>query len=135
MELKVYTDGGAIGNPGPAALAFVIYHDNKLLLQYSEKIGPATNNFAEYSALIKAQEKIKELLAQLTNVTKIIFFSDSALMVNQLNGLFKVKDAAIREFIMKARILEQEIKIPIVYKNIPREKNTLADSLIKKQLR
>ncbi len=135
MELKVYTDGGAIGNPGPAAISFVIYQDNKIFLQYSEKIGSSTNNFAEYSALIKAQEKIKELLSRLNNVTKITFFSDSALMVNQLNGLFKVKDATIREFVMKARILEQEIKIPIVYKNIPRENNTLADSLIKKQLR
>jgi hypothetical protein len=56
-------------------------------------------------------------------------------MVNQLNGLFKVKNSDIRDFVFKTRCLEQEIKIPIVYKYIPREKNTLADSLVKSVLK
>jgi ribonuclease HI len=134
MELKIYTDGGSLNNPGPAASAYVIYQDNKILVKHGKKIGDNTNNFAEYTALILALEKVKELLKNLKDIDKISVFSDSSLMVNQLNGFFKVKNGTIRELIMKVRILEREINIPIIYKHIPREENTLADSLVKKEL-
>lgn len=132
MELKIFTDGGSINNPGPAAIAFVIYLDNKLFQRYSAKIGRNTNNFAEYSALLKSLEWVKE--KSVHNLDKISVFSDSSLMVNQLNGLFKVKNAQIREFIIKIRVLELEINTPVVYNHIPREKNSLADSLVKREL-
>lgn len=132
MELKIYTDGGSINNPGPAAIAFVIYQDNRILYQHSSQIGVNTNNFAEYSALVKALEWVKKNTIE--NVVNTTIFSDSNLMINQLNGLYKVKNAVIREFILKIRILEQEIKTPIFYRYVPREKNRLADSLVKKAL-
>ena len=132
MELKIFTDGGSINNPGPAAIAFVIYLDNKLIQRYSSKIGINTNNFAEYSALFKSLEWVKENF--LDNIDKISVFSDSNLMVNQLNGLFRVKNADIREFVIKIRVLEGEINTPVVYNYIPREQNSLADSLVKKVL-
>lgn len=137
MFLKIYTDGGALNNPGEAAIAYVIYQDEKLIFKYSQRIGIATNNFAEYQALVKALEKVKELLQQSSyqSVEKIYCYADSSLMVNQLNGLYKVKNADIRMFIIKVRVLEQEIKIPLIYTNIPREKNRLADSLVKQALR
>jgi len=135
MEIKIYTDGGSLNNPGPAAIAYIIYYDDKIFHKHSETIGKATNNTAEYIALIRAMEKIKELLPKLPHTTKITVFSDSNLMVNQLNGLFRVKNAAIREYIMKVRILEQEINIPTVYQYVPREKNFLADSLVKEKLK
>lgn len=135
MDIKIYTDGGSLNNPGPAAYAFIIYLNEKIIFKQAEKIGVATNNVAEYTALIKALEKIKELMVKSLDVKSIVFFSDSFLMINQINGLFKVKNAVIREFILKIRILEQEIKLPIIYKHIPREQNTLADSLVKEQLR
>jgi ribonuclease HI len=132
MTLNVFTDGGAINNPGPAACAFVVYSDNKLLFKFSEKIGLATNNFAEYSALLKSLEWIKSNKGD--KITNVVVSSDSLLMVNQVNGLFKVKNPDIRSFILRVRILEQEIGIPVVYKNIPREQNRLADALVKETL-
>lgn len=135
MQLKIYTDGGSSGNPGPAAIAYVIYQDNQIIFKHGEKIGIATNNFAEYQAVIEALEKVKQIIqCSSSSIEQIAFFSDSALIVNQLNGLYKVKNSKIREFVMKVRILEQEIKIPIVYKNIPREENREADKLVKLNL-
>ena len=132
MTLKIYTDGGSINNPGPAAYAFVVYSDNKLLFKFSEKIGSATNNFAEYTALVKALEWVRT--NKDNEITSVVFCSDSRLMVNQVNGLFKVKNPDIRSFIIRVRILEQEIRVPVLYKNIPREQNRLADSLVKEVL-
>ena len=132
MELKIFTDGGSINNPGPAAAAFAIFQDHRLIYQSSVRIGNRTNNFAEYTALVKALEWT--ITNKLTTVSRLAFFSDSNLMVNQLNGMFKVKNPTIREFILKIRTLEQGLQIPIVYKYIPREQNQLADSLVKKAL-
>jgi len=135
MTLTIYTDGGSIGNPGPSAFAYIVYKNKKLIYSYSEPIGVATNNVAEYSGLINGLTKIKELISNFKfQISNIVVYSDSSLMVNQLNGLFKVKNAAIREFVLKVRILEREIKTPIMYKQIPREKNQLADSLVKRAL-
>jgi len=138
MVLKIYTDGGSKGNPGQASIGMIFYLDNKTIFQHKEKIGVATNNDAEYTALIKALEILnpksqnpnKLLIANLQNIKKIQFFSDSKLMVNQVNGLFKVKNGKIKEYILKIRTLEQEINLPISYHFIPREKNTIADSLV-----
>ena len=136
MVLTIYTDGGSVGNPGPSAFAYVVYKDKELIYSHGEKIGIATNNVAEYTGLIKGLTKIKELISNFKfQISNILVYSDSSLMVNQLNGLFKVKNAAIREFVFKIRILEGEIGAPIVYKNIPREKNQTADSLVKRVLR
>jgi len=134
MTLKIYTDGGAKGNPGPASIGMVFYVDDKDIFRYREDIGIATNNVAEYSAVITAMSKlIRQLtdqMSELENIVKIEFYSDSRLLVNQVNGLFKVKNAKIREFIFKIRTLEQEIKLPISYHLIPREKNRVADRLV-----
>lgn len=140
MGIDIYTDGGSLNNPGEAAYAFIIYQNNKIIFKDHKRIGIASNNFAEYTALIKALEKVKELFNDDTIilrrivVKKITCYADSALMVNQLNGLFKVKHADMRDFVIKIRILESEIKIPIKYVNIPREKNTEADKLVKQAL-
>jgi ribonuclease HI len=131
MTLKIYTDGGAKGNPGPASVGMVFYLDGKEIFRYREDIGITTNNIAEYTAVIKALEKTKSLNTNYKlRITKIAFYSDSRLLVNQVNGLFKVKNSKIREFIMKIRILEQEIKLPISYHLIPREENRVADRLV-----
>ena len=132
MELKIYTDGGSINNPGPSAIAYVIYSNGKIIHSFSAKIGINTNNFAEYTALVRALERVKQ--NHVSSSAKITVFSDSRLMVNQLNGLYKVKNSTIRQFVLKVRILEQELNVPIVYKYIPRENNRLADSLVKKAL-
>lgn len=135
MILKVYTDGGSKGNPGPAAIGYIGYLDGKELFRGREDIGTATNNDAEYTAVIRALEKIREQKEQLKNIKRIDLSSDSRLLVNQANGLFKVKHGKIKEYILKIRILEQEIGTPISYMNIPREENTVADALVNNKLK
>lgn len=137
MTLKIYTDGGSKGNPGPASVGMVFYLDGKEVFKYRENIGIATNNVAEYKAVIRALEIVGNGLKPFPtlfnwdkNITKIEFYSDSQLLVNQVNGFFKVKNAIIREFIFKIRILEQEIGLPISYHLIPREENRVADKLV-----
>lgn len=131
MILKIYTDGGSKGNPGPSSIGGIGYLDGKNFFEFKEFIGIATNNDAEYKALIKALELVK---LPPTNYPlrpkKVEFYSDSKLMVNQVKGLFKVKNGRIREYILKIRGLEQEINLPISYHLVPREQNQEADKLV-----
>ena len=139
MILHIYTDGGSKGNPGPAAIGGVGSLDKKIIFKFRDDIGIATNNDAEYQAVIMAYKKLSMINnpvstakrgEQLSKVKKIEFFSDSQLLVNQLNGFYKVKNGQIREYIMQIRILEAEVKIPVSYQHIPREKNQVADDLV-----
>jgi ribonuclease HI len=98
MVLKIHTDGGALNNPGPAASAFVLYIDDKEVYSEGKEIGSATNNDAEYTALINALKKVKEMQNSntLQGVEKIFVFADSSLVVNQMNGLWKIKHGPIQ---------------------------------------
>lgn len=96
-------------------------------------LGNQTNNFAEYSgvknaliALIRLKEKIK--------ISSLSFISDSLLMVSQLNGVYKVKNERIREFVLEIRGLEMQLALPITYKHVLRELNQDADALVKECL-
>jgi len=131
MILKVYTDGGSKGNPGPSSIGGVGYANGKKIFEFKKSIGIATNNDAEYIALITALEKVKlPPTPYPLRPNKIEFYSDSRLMVNQVNGFFKVKNGKIKEYILKIRSLEQEINLPITYRYIPREQNIEADRLV-----
>ena len=131
MVLQIYTDGGSKGNPGPASIGVAYFLNGVKIETYREDIGNATNNEAEYTALVRALELVlKSSKIQATGYKKIEVFSDSRLMVNQVNGIFKVKEARLRDFIFKIRSLETEIGSPISYKDIPREQNTIADDLV-----
>lgn len=137
MKIIVYTDGGSRGNPGPAAVGVVIETDNrKLIAEFGKRIGETTNNVAEYIA-------VREALAYLRNYPIINppaggpiiqFYLDSNLVVQQLNGTFKVKDAKLRRLMMQVKILENEIGGMIFYQYIPREENQRADFLVNKAL-
>jgi len=133
MTLQVYTDGGSLNNPGKAASAFVIYKDKTILFKEGKKIGINTNNVAEYQALIMAWEKIITLIStrQIATPDKIEFFADSQLMVNQLLGLYKVKNMELKKLFLKIKDLEKKIKTNFTYTHVLREKNSLADSLVK----
>jgi len=139
MILKVFTDGGSKGNPGPSSIGGVGYIDGKKIFDFKKSIGIATNNDAEYQALIEALEKIRSTNIEIRNnsqnlnfknVKQIQFFSDSRLMVNQVKGLFKVKNGRIKEYILIIRGLEQEINLPITYQYVPREENVESDKLV-----
>lgn len=133
MILKVFTDGGSKGNPGPSSIGGIGYIDEKKVFEFNKSIGIATNNDAEYRALIEAFLNIKNQILNIKNtyqISKIEFNSDSKLMVNQVKGLFKVKNGRIREYILKIRGLEQEIHLPVTYQYVPREQNVEADLLV-----
>lgn len=130
MTLEIYTDGGSKGNPGPAAIGIVFVCGGKQIKTYREDIGIATNNIAEYTAVLKALEMVRDIKAEMTSIENIKVYSDSNLLINQLIGRFKVKNAKIREIILKIRILEQENNLPVIYNYIPRERNTIADALV-----
>lgn len=132
MNLKIFTDGGSKGNPGPAAIGVVIYDasvEGKELLKYREDIGVKTNNEAEYTAVIRALELVLEKFSP-RNPQRIDFYADSQLLVRQLNGEYKIKTAHIRDLIFKIRVLESQLRIPIYFHHVMREKNMLADALV-----
>jgi ribonuclease HI len=133
MKLTIYTDGGSLNNPGEAAIAYATYLGDELIAKYAKRIGIASNNVAEYTALIEALQYAKSVIPK-HNIKSIHIYSDSQLMVNQMNGLYKVKDANLGTLQMKVRVLENELDIPIAYTHVLRDKNTLADSLVKKVL-
>ena len=135
-KLTIYSDGGARGNPGPAATGFVVYQDGQPIVKLGKTIGRATNNVAEYQAVIEALNWLAQNLKGKTFLVN--HYVDSQLIVNQLNGLYKIKNAKLRVIILKIKELEQELRqkfdLEIIYSYIPREKNTAADQLVNQAL-
>lgn len=126
--IKIFTDGGSRGNPGQAACAYVVFDDAGNIRQSCGKyLGVATNNEAEYQGVIEALRS-----SELAEETHINFYLDSLLVVNQLNGLWKIKEPRLRELLMKGRALENNRKI--TYTHIPREQNAAADLLVNETL-
>lgn len=139
MKLIVHTDGGARGNPGPAAIGVVIEKEkpHQELARFGRTIGESTNNVAEYTAVSEALERIKtyELRSEdKAREVEIQFYLDSKLVVNQLNGTFKVKEPNLRSLLMKIRVLEQEVGGAVQYFFVPREENRRADFLVNQAL-
>ncbi len=136
MKLIVHTDGGARGNPGPAAIGVVIEDDTRRrLAELGKPIGEATNNVAEYAAVVEALTWLKDHADKWgTEALHIDMYLDSVLVVNQLNGIYKVKDARLREFLASVRALEQEVGGVVQYVSIPREQNSHADFLVNRAL-
>lgn len=122
-KLIVYTDGASKGNPGPGFAMFVIGSIRKRV-----KLDHCTNNEAEYKAVIYALDELIQNPALWQTRKAIEFKIDSKLVVEQLNGRFKVKNAKIREYISQINILLNQIPTPVFFQYIPREQN-LADSL------
>jgi ribonuclease HI len=136
-HLFVFCDGGARGNPGPAAIGFMIKDSQgKILVQKGEYIGKTTNNVAEYTAVIKALEWLKQQSHSVTQSLShsVTFYLDSKLVVNQLNGLFKIKNRRLQNLVITIKKLERELSLPLIYRHISREKNYLADRLVNKAL-
>jgi ribonuclease HI len=133
--INVYTDGGARGNPGPAATGVYISDGkDKKIAGFGNALGIATNNVAEYKAIIEALDWIIENKKDFSQDAKINFFMDSKLACSQIVGLFKVKNAKLRELLFAVRDREAQINLPIYYKHIPREKNTQADAFVNEAL-
>ena len=127
----IYIDGGSRGNPGPSAFACVFEGLNK---EYSEHLGKATNNEAEYQGLIFALKKAKSLLGKdkIKQITLEIK-SDSELLVKQMQGKYKIKEPHIQQLFLTAWNLKTEFK-EIIFTHIPRELNAKADTLLNQTL-
>lgn len=133
--ISVFTDGGARGNPGQAGIGVFITDEKKsTLYSFGKAIGIATNNVAEYNAVIIALTWLSENKELIKKHNKIHFFLDSLLLVSQINGIYKVKNQKLFELLSVVRIKELEITIPITYSHIPREQNKKADSLVNEAL-
>ncbi|MFH1347951.1 MAG: ribonuclease HI family protein [Candidatus Margulisiibacteriota bacterium] len=123
MPIQIFTDGAARGNPGPAGIGIVIRNDEKVLLEVSDYIGKATNNVAEYMAFIRGLEEALDI-----GEKNIEVFSDSELLVKQINGEYRVKNEGLVPLFHHASSLIKKFKHCRVY-HTAREENKLADKL------
>jgi ribonuclease H / adenosylcobalamin/alpha-ribazole phosphatase len=129
VKARLSTDGGARGNPGPAAYGYVLEaEDGTVLAAHGEAIGVATNNVAEYRALIAGLEKAVEV-----GVRQLEVVSDSELLVKQMKGEYRVKNEALRELATQASRLARQIG-RVRWTSVRREHNELADRLVNEAL-
>jgi ribonuclease HI len=120
---KIHTDGGARGNPGPAAYAYVIERPGQPAVEVAGRLGTATNNLAEYTALVRALEHARKLGARRLHV-----HSDSELLVKQMNGVYKVKHEGLRPLYEQAQQLCKQFE-SVKIQHVFREQNKHADRL------
>ena len=124
MKARLFTDGGSRGNPGPAAAAYVLEADDgTVLAAHGEAIGVATNNVAEYRALVAGLEQARDL-----GVDDLEVVADSELVVKQMRGEYKVKNAALRELSLGQQTSPAIGNVR--YTAVRREHNELADQLV-----
>ena len=123
-KLYLYTDGGSRNNPGQAAIGVVLMASDKVLEKFGKKIGIATNNIAEYSALIAGLE-----IAAKHSPKELICFMDSELVVKQLTGIYRIKETSLRNLAIRVKTIEKQFDM-VQFKYIPRERNSMADSLV-----
>ena len=124
MKAKLFTDGGSRGNPGPAAYGFVLEaEDGTVLDARGEAIGVATNNVAEYSALVAGLERAVEV-----GVDELEVVSDSELLVKQMRGEYRVKNQALQDLFLDASRLARKLQ-RVTYTAVRREHNELAERL------
>lgn len=129
QKIIIYTDGGARGNPGPSGIGAVIKGDN-LNKSYGEYIGKATNNEAEYQALIFALKKTKSLLGkQDAKQAELECFLDSELIVRQLNHRYKIENGRMQIFFLQVWNLMLDFS-KVSFLHIPREQNKEADAMV-----
>jgi ribonuclease HI len=119
-KVKLFTDGGCKGNPGPGAIGLIIQDaDGNELRRYKEVIGAATNNRAEYRALIKGLD----LCAKYTR-GKVVCYSDSQLLINQMDGTWRLKDDTLRELFHEVKNKERPFD-EVVYQQVRRTNQTI----------
>ena len=138
MNLRIFTDGGARGNPGPAAAGWVAKTEKGMVLARGKKyLGETTNNVAEYQALRLAFSWLLDFAQKKERgkeIKRVDFFLDSRLVVSQVSGLFKIKARHLVPLISAIKEMERKWGKPVFYHYISREKNREADMLVNKAL-
>ncbi len=121
--MEIFCDGACSGNPGPAAIGFVIKESGKTRVSFSQDIGLATNNIAEYTAVVYALQE-----ALMLKTDNILLHTDSELLYNQINGTYKIKNPTIKTLYDQIQHLKKGFK-SIKIQHVPREQNQEADKL------
>lgn len=129
MKFIIYTDGASRNNPGLASYGYAIFNEKgENIFREGKYIGIATNNVAEYTAVLASLKKAIELGA-----SEVSYFADSKLVVEQLSGRYKIKSPHLKDIVLEIKQLESRV-YKITYHHIPREQNTLADALANQAL-
>lgn len=132
--LVIHTDGGARGNPGPAAIGYIIESPSgEILKQQGTVLGETTNNTAEYQAVIHSLTWIKQNLVQ-NPPTTLSFYLDSNLVVNQVLGVYKIKEPHLQNLASQIHTLLKDLKVQYTFTHIPRAQNSVADKLVNQAL-
>lgn len=132
IKLTVQGDGGSRGNPGEAAYGFAIFDDEKnLVYKEGKRLGVATNNVAEYSAVVNALKWISKNAGE---VETIEFYLDSLLVASQMSGKFKIKHPDMRKLFLEAKSIEESLQAKVEYFQVPRAQNKIADNLVNEAL-
>lgn len=127
-KLLVFTDGGARGNPGPAAAGVIVKDDQgKTLFRVGEYLGHKTNNEAEYEAILVALDWLEK---NVILIQEIHFYFDSQLITEQLKGNWRVKAVNLQPLVLKAKQRMAALQKPVFFSHLPREENRLADRLV-----
>lgn len=137
-KLKIFTDGGARGNPGPGAGAFVALDDKGGVIDRGGIfLGTTTNNQAEYNGVLLAFKFLQSVMRSGDVKDKpdaVEFFLDSELITNQLLGRYKIKDQKLQQLAVRIKTMEKELGIKINYSYVPRHMNKLADLMVNRTI-
>ena len=129
-KIITFTDGGARGNPGPAGVGvYITKEDGQLVREVKQAIGNATNNFAEYYAVMLALQTLKQIYGKATKTTQFEMRLDSELVKKQLNGEYQIKEPGLVPMFIEIHNLRVSSFPNIIFTHIPREKNKEADRL------
>lgn len=129
-QIKIFTDGGSRGNPGPAACAFVVLESDKIIFERGFYLGNTTNNVAEYSGVLNAMDWCSVRGTQYS----VSFYLDSELVVKQMRGEYKIKDEKLKILYDKIKSSIINHKLSISFSHIPRVQNARADFLVNQEL-
>lgn len=131
--VKVFTDGASRGNPGAAGIGIAVYDESdNIITTHHEYLGTATNNQAEYKALLKGVQLVYQLRNDGREIKQIRFFLDSELIVKQVKGEYKVKDAGLQTLNRQFHALIKNLAIPYTITHVKRALNKAADELANK---
>ncbi len=135
-RITINTDGGARGNPGPAAIGITAQDNGNILFEIAEYIGETTNNVAEYTAVIHALDHLKE---HTLSADEVSFILDSELIVRQILGIYRVKEPHLQTLVAKVRQLVADLKNngsigQITFSHVKRNQNRRADQLVNQSL-
>lgn len=125
--LTIFGDGGSRGNPGEASYGFVVLYGEEVIYSEGKRIGIATNNVAEYSAVLAA---LNYLSSSELEYEAVNFFLDSELVVHQLNGKWKIKNEVLRGYFFKIKEVQRDLQKKFTFTAVPREQNKLADAQV-----